>query len=427
MAKRRALERRGVRAAKRQQALERGGGRAAKQHLYLIFDDWRRGYSIRKVDLSSDGFASGEGEPPAGWQMAARASGGWEMVCTGNERLPPAIFRVEAQRGLPTYFAAAFDSKILAMAPPMAPAAEDALPSVLERHFPVFDVRTRGCLFVPRMETTGADPIYIPAGGKLFAVADGTFDKLDPVNPPPVTAREMPAYGEEARDWSWLELPDPTFKRRRVTSYAVHPDDHTIFVSTKKGDAAATVTVDTADPGEWKKHGNIGHLCACDTVPADHDAGGDSQCPAWKVSKEKLLCDEPTERHVGATLLYTGSRSEFCLVQCVSIVDDRADEWSDGDLEDQYDDSGYSDLEEEDLLDHCICCVEDDGAADECKEDEQDVTSRTRRYMLRLTTFTLKYDKNGDLTTGGSCRVLYYRVPKRSTVALLSNPVAFWM
>ena len=111
-----------------------------EQHLYLLFDDWPRGYSIRKVNLSSNVF--GSGKPPS-WQMAARVSGGWEMVCTGDRRLPPAIFRFEAQRGLPMYFAAAFDSKILALQP-TAPGTAMALASVLEHHFAV---RTRSCLF----------------------------------------------------------------------------------------------------------------------------------------------------------------------------------------------------------------------------------------------------------------------------------------
>jgi hypothetical protein len=76
-----------------------------ERHLYLLFDDWPRGYSIRKVNLSPDDFGSGE---PPGWQMAARVSGGWEMVCTGGQRLPSAIFRFEIHRGLPMYFAAAW-------------------------------------------------------------------------------------------------------------------------------------------------------------------------------------------------------------------------------------------------------------------------------------------------------------------------------
>ncbi|RLN18599.1 uncharacterized protein C2845_PM02G05190 [Panicum miliaceum] len=430
-----------------------------ERHLYLLFDDWPRGYSIRKVNLSPDDFGSGE---PPGWQMAACVSGEWEMVCTGDQGLPSAIFRFEIYRGLPMYFAAAFDSKILAVQPI---AAGTALPSVLEHHVNVFDVRTRSCLFALRPETSGPDPIYIPAGGRLLA--DGTFDWLDPPPPPPGT----PAYGEEAREWSWFEIPDPPFERRHVTSYAVPADGQTIFGSIKKGASAATFSFETEEHGGvWHRHGkwalpftgrahfdseldawvglsgeldSIGHLCSCDVVPAN------LACPARKLSKEKLFSDDPTERHVGATLVYMGGRSKFCLVQCVSIDGDRADERCDCNLDDEDDSADERNgchLEEyycycdDDLLDVGDMEEDDGSASDEgkdCdlkkqdgpdrKQDEQDVTSRPRRYLVRLTSFTLKYDKSGDLTTGSSCRVRYYRVPRGSTVPLLSNPVAFWM
>jgi hypothetical protein len=54
---------------------------------------------------------------------------------------------------------------------------------------------------------------------------------------------------------------------------------------------------------------------------------------------------------------------------------------------------------------------EDDGCGDDrddLEQDEQNV-SRARRYLFRLTTFHLKYDKNDDLTAGSSRRVRYYQ------------------
>ncbi|RLN22848.1 uncharacterized protein C2845_PM07G11440 [Panicum miliaceum] len=72
-------------------------------------------------------------------------------------------------------------------------------------------------------------------------------------------------------------------------------------------------------------------------MPANPDAGGKGQCPARKLSKEKLLSDDPIERHVGTTLVYMGGRSKFCLMQCVSIDDDRADERCDCNLDDEDD------------------------------------------------------------------------------------------
>lgn len=166
------------------------------------------------------------------------------MVCTGDQRLPPAIFRFEAHRGLPMYFAAAYYSKILAVQPL---AAGTTLPCVFVEHLVnvnvnvnVFDVRTRSCLVAPRQEASGADPIYIPAGGRVFALAAGTFDSLDP--PPP-------AYGGKGREWSWFEIPDPPFERRLVTSYAVHADGQTIFFSIKKGASAATFSFESEEHG----------------------------------------------------------------------------------------------------------------------------------------------------------------------------------
>lgn len=138
---------------------------------------------------------------------------------------------------------------------------------------------------------------------------------------------------------------------------------------------------------------SVGYLCACDAASTNLDAWNwhwdvtSKECPAWKVSKEKLFSENPVESHVGATLLYMGSKSQFCLVECICIK---------------------SDLD--------------------CKRfyylDEDEVPGR---YLLRVSTFSLKYDKNGDLTTGNSRRLAYYGVPQASTESLLQNPVAFWL
>ena len=70
-------------------------------------------------------------------------------------------------------------------------------------------------------------------------------------------------------------------------------------------------------------------------VPANPDADGKGQCPARKLSTKKLFSDDPTERHVGATLVYMGGRSKFCLVLCVSMDGDRADKRCDYNLDDE--------------------------------------------------------------------------------------------
>lgn len=188
----------------------------------------------------------------------------------------------------------------------------------------------------------------------------------------------------------------------------MHPDDGgtaLVVVSTESGGGAAAVTFTfDFDAGEflWKRHGEwalpfagrahfdhdlggfvglskdpdtVGHLCCCD---AAFSGTGDGRrpAPAWKLGRENLFGEDPGERHVGATLVHMGGNSRFCLVQCVAVEDDNAGQ---------------------------------------C-------------YMYRLTTFSLSYGENGDLTTGKSRRVRYYNVPsKASTESLLESPVAFWL
>lgn len=101
-----------------------------------------------------------------------------------------------------------------------------------------------------------------------------------------------------------------------------------------------------------------------------------------QVGKENLFAEEPDEWPVGAaTLVDMGGGSRFCPVQCV------------------------------------------------CKyEEEGEQQPLQRRYLsARVTTLFLKYDKNGDLTTGYSRRIQNYRVPEEATESMLKYPVAFWM
>lgn len=380
----------------------RGTAKRRRRHLYLVCND-SRGYSIRKVDLSPESDSDDSEEPPH--QHAAISGAVAEL------RLPPAVFRLQAPRGLPHhYFAAAFGTRIMAMHP-SGPGADGRPCLVPELHVPVFDVRTRAVIFAPRQKADLAHPIYIPVGERLFALAAGSFEQLWP---PPL---DYP--GAEHWEWTWRELPKPPFETQHVTSYTVHPDGRTIIVGTESGATAATFTFDTEAPQfVWKRLGGwamprtghshfdreldafvglsedtdtLGHLCSCDTAISD---AGDGHClaPAWKLSKEKLFSEDPTdptEKHVGATLVYLGGKSRFCLVHCISVEDDSI-------------------------------------SIDEDLEEEKDAPLR-RRYLLRLTMFSLKYDKNGDLSIGKSCRVQHYKVPKASNEFLLKNPVAFWL
>ncbi|CAN6309381.1 unnamed protein product [Urochloa humidicola] len=357
----------------------RGGGRTEKrrrQHLYLVFDDWSQGYTIRKINLSSGKYSDDITAPSPPLSVSGERSG---------RRLPRPFFRLEAPRGMPQYIASAMGTRIMALHP-REPAGEADADNdgrtrrhlVPESFFPIFDVRSRGVIFGPRLKTFPARPIYLPViGDMLFALGDGSFELLPP---PPL---EQPGRGGWCLWSAWFEPPPPPFERRHVTSYAVHPDDDggtaLVGVSVESGGDAATFTFDfdmrTGEFG-WKRQGDwtmpftgrahfdgglggfvglckdpdaAGYLCSCDAA----GSGAGDAAPAWKLGKENLFSEDPGERHVGATLVYMGRKSRFCLVH---------------------------------------------------------------------------YDENGDLTTGKSRRVRCYKVPSEtSTEFLLESPVAFWL
>ncbi|CAN6322620.1 unnamed protein product [Urochloa humidicola] len=150
-----------------------------------------------------------------------------------------------------------------------------------------------------------------------------------------------------------------------------------------------------------------GHICACDVVPADPDDGdGDGgQPPASKLSKEKVIdAEDPAEQPVAVRLVYMGAKSRYCLVEYVLCTEDKKND----------------------------AAAETDRFSQEDGDDEEEQVEEEdpRTYMLRVTTFCLKLDENGDLTIGNSRRVRHYSVPEGTSdpyLHLLTPPVAFWM
>nr|TKV97482.1 hypothetical protein SEVIR_9G497700v2 [Setaria viridis] len=276
--------------------------RRRQQHLYLVFDDWHSGYSIREVNLPSSGSGDGAG---------------------AEQPLPQAFLRILVPLGWPNCITSAFG--------------------------------TRSC------------------------------------------------------DLSWEKLPIQPFNRLHVSSYAVQPDGPIHLVSTKNGATAATFAFDVKECA-WKLHGEwalpftgcghyepsleafvgiskdpetLGYLYSCPaTSTGTGDTGDRRLCPSPKMkrSKEKVYSKNPAERHVSATLVYM-RRGKYCLVECVSIDDDGAD---------------------------------------------QELPQRSR-CMYRLMTFSLRYDMEGDLKLK-HCRVCCYSLPHEATnYILLEDPVAFWL
>ncbi|KAL6656309.1 hypothetical protein ACP70R_007135 [Stipagrostis hirtigluma subsp. patula] len=396
-----------------------------RRHLYLLLDDWSWGYSIREVDLKSD-----SDKPDKQIQGTIRS--------TGILLLPPPLSHVEAQRASPLFFAGAFDSKII-VGHPVAPTINSGTPTMLPSSLlPMFDVRIRSIVLGPRPMPHPVEPIYFAVGGRLFSLDVHSFLLL---YPPQRAKPDGPPIG-----WTWFKLPGPPFQRNDVVSYAVHPDGLTIFVSIQESSSVATFSFDTAEDvirsdgcgwkqqGEWvlpftgrayfdyeldawvglsRGHGTIGHLCSCDVVHADSD--GTWRCQGLKVSKEKLFSQDLAERHVGATLVHMGGdNSKFCLVEGISFKDKWADNMSD-------------ETDHRFVDDRSVKCDENRVSdAMDCKLEEQNV-SQPSHSLFRLTTFSLKYDKEGALTTGKSRRFRYYYLPEAISRSVLEYPVAFWL
>ncbi|CAL4935926.1 unnamed protein product [Urochloa decumbens] len=374
---------------KRQRRMEK------PRHLYLVLDDWPWGYGIRELDLLSDSDADDHHQlTPAERSTPTRA--------TSRRHLPAAIFRFEAERSEPSYFAGAFGSKILATQPIVTSGLHRR---PLDDGVPVYDVRARSFMLGPRRWTTAsASPVvYVSAGGMLLALAagDGGFEVLQP---PP---RDEAGW-EGGFTWAWRRVPgDLPFRPEDVACHAVHPDGKTLFVSVVGGGGAADTTVtlsfDTAeivirngDDGEWISNrddggcewkrrgqwrlpfagrgyydrgldawvglsgdpGTIGHLCSCDVVPTYwycNDDDGHKQCPAVKIGQEKLFSEE-----------------------------------------------------------------EESG-------DEAVTEEKVPERFIRVMTFSMRYDKSRDLTSVNSRRLRYYSVPEEVTEPMLEHPVAFWM
>jgi hypothetical protein len=128
----------------------------------------------------------------------------------------------------------------------------------------------------------------------------------------------------------------------------------------------------------------LGHICACYVLSADND---DGQPPACKLSKERLFCVDTAEKHIGATLVHVGGdRSMVCLVQYLSIDNHQGDIW-------------------------------------------KEFLPQRIHYLLRITTFSPKYDKHEDLRIAKCHHIGSYQLPEIATVYddHLKSPMAFWM
>ncbi|KAF8685896.1 hypothetical protein HU200_043813 [Digitaria exilis] len=381
-----------------------------QQHLYLIFDDWPWGYSFRKLKLPRRSPHQRSLRP-----LEQRLLRRHEPRRPKHKSLPPPCIRLEAPRHLP-YLFAAVGTDIIAVHPRNdfgnAPLAEYIMPIV--------DARSLGVKFAPGLRFPG-EPILITVGKEEVFALDTVQCRFRMLSMNPL----CPLH-----DLSWCDLPPPMFESFQVTSFAVDSDGRTIFVSTD----CATFAFDIVK-SEWKQSSYCslpfdgtanyvhaldifvgfskapdthGHLCFCRKL------GGDENVIP---GKENLFSKDPAESHVGFTLVNLGgSEPGFCLVECVSITQGKS-------VNMQLDEEGGMQLDEEGG--NC-------GELDQLKKnvDEGDGASGSMhyRYLYRLTTFSLSFDNNGDLTTGETCVVQCYTVPEEVSKAIcLADPVAFWL
>ncbi|CAL4885945.1 unnamed protein product [Urochloa decumbens] len=352
---------------------ERFGFGDPGEHLYLVVDDWSNGYNIRKINLPS---GSGEG---------------------AVQRLPPGFMNIVAPRERPQYFTSAFGTKIVVMHP-----------STSGIIVPMIDVSRQTVMLGPRTNYP-VYPFYFPVGSdKLFTLDLSTFEtcrlqlKPEGMFPPPAES-----------DWRWCQLEVPPFNHLDACSYAVNEQKQTIFVSIR-GDTVATFSFETGE-SKWKLHGqwtlpfndrgyydrdlddyvglskdSLGYLYFCDMTRTDTDCGL-CPCPDVKCSKVKVFNKNPAERHLGATIIYM-HHSKFCIVECVSIDDVKADQ-----------------------------------ALQELSGAEGGEASSGSIYMYRVITFTIKFNRRSDLRVK-RYRVQCYEVPREATSKFIhKDPVAFWL
>jgi hypothetical protein len=303
-----------------------------KKHLYLVVDDWEKGYSIRRIDPDT---------------MLPDSD---DSACTGQDPTPlpePPAFRFVAA-ALDTQFAATGNNIVVVSRAGCGTAEAPTL---------VYDTGAAALAVAPPLPGDLAGPILTAAGGDalyaLTTLGAGLLSSLEAFSWARCTCDEDEP-GRPTHEWSWKTVaaaaPQPPFAPESVVSHAAHPDGRTVFVSTRDDDAGGedTYSFDAERRGwSWlgawalpfRGQGHFdreldawvgldaaepGHVRACQVASRAPSAGP----PESDRTEEEVFrraVDEEEGTRSAATLAYVGG-SRFCLVESVARgedVDDR--------------------------------------------------------------------------------------------------------
>ncbi|CAM0870339.1 unnamed protein product [Alopecurus aequalis] len=294
--------------SKRRRSDDEGGrprSRRRRHHLHLVLDDWTKGYSIYKVDVADLDLDVAD----------------LDAVATP---LPgPPVFRLESfHAGISSPWFSSVGGRIVMT----RYNDEDDAPVLL------YDTTTRGLAVGPRYPAEASFAYeYIPNGGaqdRLYLMGSSKFHRGED--------HFQVLTQEEGRcRWAWSPLRTPPFKISKVACHAAHPDGRTIFFSVHGGGGTYSFHTETQ---EWRRHGDWmlpfqgrvyydaqldawvglsdtcdgsekGDVRSCDVVPLT----GEGPPPAWKTVREKMVCED-RERTNKVALTHMG-RSRFCLVE----------------------------------------------------------------------------------------------------------------
>ncbi|KAI4988579.1 hypothetical protein ZWY2020_030209 [Hordeum vulgare] len=205
-------------------------GKRRRKHLYLVLDDWDNGFSLHKMDALSLLDDSDD-------------DGGREL-----ERLPdPPAVRITEARQSPMLFAGLGTSIFVANKIQRSPKVTGAL---------VYDTETAAMAMGPAPpENTCCFFVAVSRGEtkdeKLYTLgktyhrdrSEHPTGHLVGVSVHALSWARSPAALAEpwlpSHEWAWESVAAPTApfdgNEETVVSYAVHPDGHTIFFSTKTG------------------------------------------------------------------------------------------------------------------------------------------------------------------------------------------------